>query len=70
MYNIAVAYAVILAAGILAYCFEKLMVLLRESSDEKSEQRRAAGRVRAYAEVRQRREIAENREYLWREVNR
>lgn len=50
------------------YVLYRILLRIQDYSDRKSEQRRAAGRPKAYAEVRQRREIAENRDTLWHEI--
>lgn len=50
------------------YIIYHILLKLEDRSDRKSEQRRAAGRARAYQRVRERREIESNRRELWKYI--
>ena len=51
------------------YIIYHILLRIEDHSNRKSEQRRAAGRPKAYAEVRKRREIESNRRELWHYLN-
>lgn len=50
------------------YIIYHILLRIEDHSNRKSEQRRAAGRVRAYQRVRERREIESNRRELWEHI--
>lgn len=48
------------------YCFAWIVNYIQERSDERTEQRRAMYRARAYSAVKERRIICQNRQATWR----
>ena len=69
MYNTIIALAVLLDAYLWLAVIDKIWCRLSERSEQKTDERREAGRRKAYAAVYKRRCQKENRESLWKVVN-
>lgn len=68
MYNTIITIAVLLDAYLWLVVIDKIWCRLLERSEQKTNERREAGRRKAYAAVYKRRCQKENRESLWKVV--
>ena len=66
MYNTIITLAVLLDAYLWLVVIDKIWCRLSERSERKTDERREAGRRKAYADVHRRRCQRENRDELWR----
>lgn len=66
MYNTIIALAVLLDAYLWLIVIDKIWSRISERSKRKTDERREAGRRKAYADVYRRRCQRENRDELWR----
>lgn len=69
MYNTIITLALLLDAYLWLVVIDKIWSRLSERSERKTDERREAGRRKAYADVYRRRVKSENRESLWKVVN-
>ena len=69
MYNTIITLAVLFDAYLWLAVIDKIWCRLSERSKRKTDERREAGRRKAYAAVYKRRCQKENRESLWKAVN-
>lgn len=68
MYNTIITIAVLLDAYLWLVVIDKIWCRLSDRSEQKTNERREAGRRKAYAAVYKRRCQKENRESLWKVV--
>ena len=68
MYYLLADTLIIVLSSFLVYCGYKLRQELRERSEQRTDNRRAAYRVKAYKDIAERRTLKNSRETLWRTI--